>query len=179
MAVSCEDVWREISNYLDGDIDPNLRAAMDEHFLGCQRCTSVRDGLRNVVELYGDERMSEVPIGFGNRLHQRLDENIAGGRRRFLGLALATAAAGVFAVVGFEVTRPTVSSAPEIRSEHAESGNRIPPEMMVVVSTEGKIFHRPGCTYIHDKTQLRTITAHKAQEEGYTPCVHCLKKYLG
>ena len=32
MVVSCEQVWQEISNYLDGDVSPELRAAMEEHF---------------------------------------------------------------------------------------------------------------------------------------------------
>jgi anti-sigma factor RsiW len=73
MVVNCEEVWREISNYVDGEVEPTLRVAMDEHIRGCKRCSAVLDGTRNVVELYGDERMSEVPLGFSNRLHRRLD----------------------------------------------------------------------------------------------------------
>src|SRR5580704_17876570 len=64
MVVSCEDVWCEISNYLDGEVEPGLRAAMEEHFLGCKRCTAVLDGTRNVIRLFGDERLFEVPLGF-------------------------------------------------------------------------------------------------------------------
>jgi len=30
--VNCELVWREISNYLEGDLDATLRLAMDAHF---------------------------------------------------------------------------------------------------------------------------------------------------
>jgi hypothetical protein len=61
MVVSCEQVWREISNYLEGEIDPVLHAPMEEQIRGCQRCTAVLEGTRNVVQLYGDERMLEVP----------------------------------------------------------------------------------------------------------------------
>ena len=75
MVVNCEQVWREISNYLEGDIEPGLRAAMEEHVRGCEHCTAVLDGTRNVVQLYGDERMIEVPLGFGQRLQRRLEEN--------------------------------------------------------------------------------------------------------
>ena len=67
MVVNCEEVWREISNYLEGDIEPGLRLAMEEHIRGCQRCTAVLDGTRNVVQLCGDERMLEVPLGFNQR----------------------------------------------------------------------------------------------------------------
>lgn len=61
MVIKCEDVWRESSNYLDGDLDPALKLAMDEHFSQCSRCAAVRDGLRNVVALYGNERMFTLP----------------------------------------------------------------------------------------------------------------------
>jgi predicted anti-sigma-YlaC factor YlaD len=72
MVVSCEEVWREVSNYLDGEVEPGLRVAIQEHLRGCKRCTAVLDGTRNVLQLYGDERMLEVPLGFSQRLHQRL-----------------------------------------------------------------------------------------------------------
>jgi len=29
--LNCEQVWREISNYVDGEVDAGLRASMDEH----------------------------------------------------------------------------------------------------------------------------------------------------
>jgi hypothetical protein len=50
--------------------------------------------------------------------------------------------------------------------------------MMVVVSENGKLFHRAGCEFIHEKNKLRTLTAAEASRESYSPCVRCLKKYL-
>ncbi|MGC1651307.1 MAG: zf-HC2 domain-containing protein, partial [Candidatus Sulfotelmatobacter sp.] len=78
---NCEQVWREISNYVDGDVDAGLRSAMDQHFRTCAHCASVLAGTRNVVRLYGDERMLEVPAGFGQRLEKRLAKNAAGSGR--------------------------------------------------------------------------------------------------
>jgi hypothetical protein len=175
MVVNCEEVWREISNYLEGDIEPGLRLAMEEHIRGCQRCTAVLDGTRNVVQLYGDERMLEVPLGFSQRLQHRLDENMPRSRRGFLGWMVAAAAA-VLVAGGIEVGRSF--SRPELRSEHAKPGAGVPPEMMVVVSTDGKIFHRSGCPFIHDKAHVQTLTAREAMREGYAPCVRCMKQYL-
>jgi hypothetical protein len=177
MVVSCEEVWREISNYLEGEIDPSLRAAMEEHFRGCKRCRAVLDGTRNVIQLYGDERMLEVPLGFSYRLHRRLEENMSPARRTFLGWMVA-AAATVLVAGSFEVARSSVFSHPELRSEHAQPGNGAPPDMMVVVATDGKTFHVPGCPFIHDKARLRTIAVREAMREGYAPCVRCMKKYL-
>src|ERR1700685_4830642 len=85
MVVNCEEVWREVSNYLDGEVDPTLRAAIEQHVRGCERCAVVVHGMRNVITLYSDERMLEVPLGFSQRLHRRLDENMAPNRRTFLG----------------------------------------------------------------------------------------------
>ncbi len=177
MVVTCEEVWREVSNYLEGEVDPTLRAAMEEHFRGCKRCTAVLDGTRNVIQLYGDERMFEVPLGFSHRLHRRLEENIVPARRTFLGWMVAAAAA-VLVAGGFEVARSSVFSHPELRTEHAESSSGVPPDLMVVVATDGKTFHIPGCPFIHDKARLRTIAAREAMQEGYAPCVRCMRKYL-
>ena len=80
MVVNCEQVWREISNYLEGEVDAALRSAMDEHFGTCARCKSVLEGTRNVVTLYGDERMLEVPAGFSRRLEKRLVQNARAGQ---------------------------------------------------------------------------------------------------
>ena len=177
MVVSCEDVWREISNYLEGDVDPGLRNALDEHFRGCKRCAAVLEGTRNIIQLYGDERMVEVPLGFSHRLHRRLEENIAPSRRGFLGWMVAAAAA-VLVAGSFEVSRSSVFSHPELRSEHAQPGAGVPPDMQVIVAADGKTFHVSGCPFIHDKAQLRTIAAREAMKEGYAPCIRCMKKYL-
>jgi Putative zinc-finger len=177
MVVNCEEVWREISNYLEGDVEPARRAAMEEHIRGCQRCSAVLDGTRNIVELYGDERMVEVPLGFSYRLQQRLEDNMPRSRRGFLGWMVAAAAA-VLIAGSVELARSSVFGHPELRSEQAQPGNGVPPDMMVVVSTDGKTFHAAGCPFIHDKAHIRTIPAREALLAGYAPCVRCMKQYL-
>jgi predicted anti-sigma-YlaC factor YlaD len=177
MVVNCEEVWREVSNYLDGEVEPTLRVAIEEHVRGCKRCTAVLDGTRNVIQLFGDERMLEVPLGFSHRLHQRLDENMPRNRRSFLGWMVAAAAACL--IVGtIEVARSSAAGSPRLRSELAQLGTGVPPDMMVVVAEDGRLFHLAVCTFIHERNKLRTITAAEALREGYTPCARCLKKYL-
>lgn len=177
MVVGCEQVWQEVSNYLDGEVEPGLRAAIEEHVRGCQRCSTVVDGTQNVIRLYSDERMLDVPLGFSRRLHQRLERNMASGRRGFFGWMVATAAA-ILVAGGFELARSSVFP-PALRSPHAERGNHVPPDMMVIVAEDGKTFHRAGCRFIHDKAKLETISAAQAIQEGYAPCVRCMKQYLG
>ena len=76
MVIRCEEVWREISNFVEGEVDPALRAAMEEHFRGCKRCTAVLDGTRNVVTLVADEAEFEVPAGYASRLYSRLNARL-------------------------------------------------------------------------------------------------------
>ena len=177
--LNCEQVWREISNYLDGEVDATLRAAMDEHFRTCKHCASVLEGTRNVVQLYGDERMIEVPSGFGRRLEQRL---AASTRVRSRGWStwsawLVPVAALLLFAGGLRVAN-SLTSGPELKSEHAQPGWGVPPDMQVVVTADAKVFHVAGCGVIHNKATERTLTAKQAMEQGYVPCLRCMREYL-
>jgi hypothetical protein len=70
--ISCVEVWREISNFIEGDVDPELRRRMEEHFRGCEHCTAILDGARNVIRLVGDGKTFDLPKGFSERLRARL-----------------------------------------------------------------------------------------------------------
>jgi len=69
LEISCVEVWREISNYVDGDVDPELRTRIEAHFRTCKHCSAVHDGTRNVVRLIGDGRAFEVPASFSKYLY--------------------------------------------------------------------------------------------------------------
>jgi len=70
--ISCEEVWREVSNYLEGQMDARLRRRVEQHFKSCKHCSAVLDGTRNVVRLVGDGQSFELPAGFSQRLQARL-----------------------------------------------------------------------------------------------------------
>src|SRR5689334_5995808 len=141
VVVNCEQVWQEISNYVDDDIDPSLRSALDQHLHQCQRCTAVLDGTRNVIQLYGDDRLFDVPMGYGWRMQRRLAAN-APSRRGFLGWVMATAALVlVGGTIAFEGSRPDPTLA--MKSAHAQFG-RVPPTLAVVITDHGKLFHVKG-----------------------------------
>ena len=74
--ISCSEVWREISNYIDDAVDPALRARMQAHFKVCKHCSAVLDGTRNVVKLVADGAEFEVPAGFGSRLYDKLNTSL-------------------------------------------------------------------------------------------------------
>jgi hypothetical protein len=66
--ISCREVWREISDFMEGSVDPELRARMEAHFAVCKTCTAIFDGTENVVKLIGDGETFDVPAGFSERL---------------------------------------------------------------------------------------------------------------
>jgi len=181
MVVNCEHVWREISNYLDGDVDPTLRAAMEAHFKQCKHCTAVLDGTRNVVELYGDDRLFELPAGFSQRLERRLaQQSSSSGYRSARSLWMLAIAAAALIAGGLTLGNSSAFRQPELRSHLALPAQGIPPTLMVVVSDDGKVFHVPGCKYLHkhDDDNPTLMTAADALRKGYAPCVRCLRQYL-
>ena len=72
LEIDCQQVRRELSNYLEGDLTPELRLQIESHLAGCSHCAAVHDGMRNVVRLLGDGKLLDVPEGFGKRLYQKL-----------------------------------------------------------------------------------------------------------
>jgi len=177
--LNCEQVCREISNYVDGDVEAGLRSTMDEHFRTCKRCASVLAGTRNVVQLYGDERMLEVPAGFGQRLEKRLAKNAAvKGSGWSSWAAWLVPVAALLLITGGVLLTNSLSGGRFLRSHHAEPANNIPPDLVVVVSDGSKVFHVAGCPFIHDKASERTTTAKEAMRDGYVPCTRCLRQYL-
>jgi hypothetical protein len=178
-AVNCELVWHEISNYLEGDVDAGLRAGMEEHFGTCSRCKSLLEGTRNVIQLYSDERMIEVPSGFGRRLERRLAQSarVPGTSWSTWSAWLVPVAALLLIAGGVRIASSRTVPHP-LLSEHAQAAHNIPADMIVVVSADAKEFHARGCEFIHNKDKERTLTAREAMEQGYVPCVRCMRKYL-
>ena len=70
--IDCYQVRRELSDYVEGDLTPQLRLRIEEHLQTCNHCRAVYDGLRNIVGLLGDEEVIELPEGFSQRLYKRL-----------------------------------------------------------------------------------------------------------
>lgn len=177
MVVNCEHVWQEISNYLEDDVTPELRAAMDEHFRQCKHCTAVLEGTRNVLHLYGDGRLFELPMGFGWRLRRKLNASMRPSKGTAFGWLVAVAALGLIAG---SLTLATANTRRQtLLSQHAQAGKGIPAGLIVLVAEHSKVFHVKGCPFLHEKDEpVRSMKAQEAIREGYVPCVRCLGKYV-
>jgi anti-sigma factor RsiW len=76
LRVDCKHVWSYVSAYIDGEVDADLRAEIAKHLETCEICSAVLDSTRNVVVLVADGRVFELPTGFSQRLHARLDREM-------------------------------------------------------------------------------------------------------
>jgi hypothetical protein len=74
--ISCLEVWREISSYIDDGVDPELRARMEAHFKVCRHCSAVLDGTQNVVKLLADGAEFDVPANLGGRLYRKVEAQL-------------------------------------------------------------------------------------------------------
>jgi len=74
--ISCLEVIRELSNYVDKDLTSELRAQIAAHLPTCAHCTAIYDGLRNTMTLVGDGRSLQLPAGFSRRLRAKLTKEL-------------------------------------------------------------------------------------------------------
>ena len=72
MNISCNEVRRELANYMEDDVDADLRSRMERHFCECDGCYALYDSIRKVVRLVGSTEVIELPAGFSRRLYERL-----------------------------------------------------------------------------------------------------------
>lgn len=73
MVIECKHVWNYISEYLDGTLSDDIRETVQKHLDHCEICSAILDCTRNVIVLTADDRVFELPIGFSERLHARID----------------------------------------------------------------------------------------------------------
>jgi hypothetical protein len=76
MKLQCKQVWEHISEYLDKDLDAELLADIEKHLENCEICSAILDSTRNVLVLTADERTYELPAGYSERLHGKLEHAI-------------------------------------------------------------------------------------------------------
>jgi CheY-like chemotaxis protein len=80
--MSCEEIWREIPNYIGGTHGAAMRASIEEHLKDCRRCTAALGGAGNVVRLAADLAAFDSRAGHSDRLDQKPSRRREQARRR-------------------------------------------------------------------------------------------------
>lgn len=73
MVLDCKHVWDCISGYLDDALPADMRDFVQQHLDHCEICSAILDSARNILILTADDLIFELPVGFSERLHARLD----------------------------------------------------------------------------------------------------------
>jgi Putative zinc-finger len=174
VGISCEEVWRDISDYIDEDLDPIQRVALDRHFAECRHCTALLQSMCNVISLYRDERVLAPPDGFDERLHQRLREEMKSSRRSFLAWALTAAAALPMGAALFSARKLIVPAHDHRGPSGSPEPRQIAGNVAISLDHDDKVYHIAGCPHLLGKPKF--ITVEEAIREGYTPDVYCIGK---
>lgn len=77
MVIECKHVWNYISDFLDGTLPEETRELVQKHLEHCEICSAVLDSTRNILVLTADDRVFELPVGFSERLHARLNREMS------------------------------------------------------------------------------------------------------
>jgi anti-sigma factor RsiW len=70
--LNCKSVIREISGYIDGELDVSAKQELERHLEHCEDCKLVVDQTRLTVDVFCDSRPVELPGEVKSRLHDAL-----------------------------------------------------------------------------------------------------------
>jgi hypothetical protein len=79
MKLNCKHVWQYISEYIDNTVDAEVRQDIERHLETCEICSAILDSTRNILVLTADKRTFELPVGYSERLHDRLNREMEQG----------------------------------------------------------------------------------------------------
>jgi anti-sigma factor RsiW len=74
--MTCESVIREISNYIDGELEPMVQQELEQHLNGCKFCSLTVDQTRMTVQLFCEGEEVELPADVRTRLREGLRKKL-------------------------------------------------------------------------------------------------------
>jgi anti-sigma factor RsiW len=72
--VNCKKVIIELTSYLDGVLDPNVRTDLEQHLARCTDCRLVVDTCRKTIQIFCNSDPVPLPEDVRQRLHAALLE---------------------------------------------------------------------------------------------------------
>ena len=77
--MNCKGVILELSNYIDGDLDPIVKRELERHLEHCEDCTMIVDQTKKSIEILCDSKPVELPADVRSRLHTALRKKLGPG----------------------------------------------------------------------------------------------------
>jgi anti-sigma factor RsiW len=76
--LNCKKAINQISEYLDGELDDELKHTLESHLNNCHHCNAVFDTTKTTIELYCDGKIFSLPDEVRTRLHDALKRKLQG-----------------------------------------------------------------------------------------------------
>jgi anti-sigma factor RsiW len=70
--LNCKGVIRELSNYIDGDLDPVVKQELERHLEHCEDCTMIVDQTKKTIRVLCDSQPVSLSDDVRSRLHAAL-----------------------------------------------------------------------------------------------------------
>jgi anti-sigma factor RsiW len=78
--LNCKGVIREISNYIDDELELGIRQELERHLEHCEDCALVLDQTRKSIEILCDSEPIPLPSELRTRLRTALREKLGNKR---------------------------------------------------------------------------------------------------
>lgn len=70
--MNCSEFLKELTDYLDGVIDPKTRGELEDHLTWCHECFVVCNTTKMTIEIYRDSKLYELPDDLRSRLRSAI-----------------------------------------------------------------------------------------------------------
>ena len=81
MKKDCKKHFKQISEYLDGEMDIDIAKKIEAHLLECPQCRDCVDSLKRTIRLCKEASKETMPEEIRTRLHSTLKQCIEQDKR--------------------------------------------------------------------------------------------------
>ena len=74
--MNCKGVVVELSEYLDGALDPALKHELESHLKNCKKCRVFVDTTLKTIDIFCNSEPVALPKDVKQRLHQALSQRL-------------------------------------------------------------------------------------------------------
>ena len=78
--MKCKEIITELADYFDEDLDPLLRASIEQHLAKCKDCRIVVDTCKKTIQIYCNSEPAPLPLDTRERLRLALEKRLRRAR---------------------------------------------------------------------------------------------------
>ncbi len=75
--LTCKQFLEELSDYLDENVDPEVRAGLEKHIAECPNCYVICDTTKKTIKIYKGMDPHPIPEEVESRLLSALEKKMA------------------------------------------------------------------------------------------------------